>query len=166
MEIEKWKGRVNALMRDSQYGDEWAKMQAEMVEIREEIGKLSSANTDLERSLSEKSAALDQTSHDLNLLREQTTLEKQNHQRDMETLRNDKKTREDTFRTLVGGLRDLVTEVQRELELKDFDWSMKAGGATAQERNKVIKEDVEIKKRTIIEKLKSLKETIKVKDGF
>lgn len=147
-------------MRDSQYGEEWTKMQTEMSEIREQIAQLTTANADLNKALSEKTSALEQTSYELNVLREQNALDKQTHQREMETLRNEKKTREEMFRILVNGLKEVVIGVQKELELKDFDWSMK--GTAGSDRTKVIKDELEVIKKIITEKLKSVKETMRV----
>lgn len=120
---------MDSLMRDSQYGEEWMKMQSEMNDAREQISQLSASNTDLSRGLEEKTTALEQTSRELSVLREQATLEKQTHQREADALRSEKKTREDMFRNLVHGLREVVIAVQKELELKDFDWSMKGSAS-------------------------------------
>lgn len=150
-------------MRDSQYGEEWAKMQSEMSEARDQISQLSVANADLSRTLSEKTSALEQSVHDLNLLREQTAIEKQNHQREIETLRNEKKNRDEMFKGLISGLKDVVIAVQKELELKDFDWSMKGAMGVGSDRTKVIKDELESMKRMITQKLKSDKEALKVK---
>lgn len=78
----------------------------------------------------------------------------------MDALRLDKKQREETFRTLVTGLKEVVIGAQRELELKDFDWSMKGSGTA--DRTKAIKEELETIKKTIVEKIKSDKEELKV----
>jgi len=160
MEIDKWKNRLDAVMRDSQYGEEWSKMQTEMAEARDQIAQLSAANGDLTRAIGEKNNALEQVSRDLSVLREQAALDKQTHQREAETLRNDKKNREEMFRNLVTGLKEVIIAVQKELELKDFDWSMKGTGGP--DRTRAIKEELDFIKRTVVEKIKSEKEEFKV----
>lgn len=147
-------------MRDSQYGDEWIKMQAEMNQAREELTNLSAANNDLSRSLTEKSSQLDEITRELAVLREQSATEKANHQREIENMRIDRKTRDDMFRTLVNGLKEVVIGAQRELELSDFDFSFK--GSTPAERIANMKNVLELIKKTVIEKLKTDKDAFKV----
>lgn len=147
-------------MRDSQYGDEWIKMQAEMNQAREELTNLSTANNDLSRTLTEKSSQLDEITRELAALREQSATEKANHQREIENMRIDRKTRDDMFRTLVNGLKEVVIGAQRELELSDFDFSFK--GSTPAERIANMKNDLELIKKTVIEKLKTDKDAFKV----
>ena len=51
--------------------------------------------------------------------------EKQKLQSDLDNLRGEKTRREDMIKTLVSELREVVILVQKELDLKTVDWSMK-----------------------------------------
>lgn len=151
-------------MRDSQYGEEWSKAQAEISAAQEQISHMTASNGDLTRALNEKLALVDQVTRELNSLREQATHEKQAHQREAEALRADKRLREEMFRNLVTGLKDVVVSVQRELELKDLDLSSIRGVGAGADRNKAIKDELELIKRTILDKIKTERDELKVRE--
>lgn len=162
-EVKRWKDRVDSLLRNSDNGEEWVKIQSELQEAQEKTQVLTDMINELRTNLTDLNGKNEQLTKDLDTCKQQLINDKQKHQQDIDAIRLDKTKREEMFKTLVGELKDVVTTVQKELQLSNIDWGMGMKGGTHADRLKSVKDDLGNIKKNIIEKLKSERDDFKAK---
>lgn len=161
-EVKKWKERADALLRNSDMSQEWIRMQAESQEAQEQNLVLTEMINDLRNTSADSNLKIEQLNRDLEAVKAQSTAEKQKLQQDLDNLRADKTKREEMFKTLVSELKEVVTTVQKEFQLKDIDWVGMKGPMA--DRLKNIKEEVSALRKAIIEKIRKDKDELKAKN--
>jgi DNA repair exonuclease SbcCD ATPase subunit len=150
------------LLRNSDNGQEWIKIQAELQEAQEKTQTLTDMINELRNSLTDTNSKYELGLKDLETAKHQLINDKQKHQQEVDAIRLDKTKREEMFKTLVSELKEVVTTVQRELQLKDVDWGAGMKGPMS-DRLKNIKEDLANIKKNVIEKLKLDRDELKQK---
>ncbi len=159
-ELKRWKDRCDALLQSSEHAEEWSRIKNEVQKAQEKAQDLTDMINELRKNLTDSNSKSEQLVRDLESAKSVAASEKQKLQSDLDILRGEKTRREEMFKTLVSELREVVIIVQKELELKNVDWSMKGQGA---DKLKSIKEEIQQLKQSIIEKLNNYKEEIRNK---
>jgi hypothetical protein len=153
-EIKRWKERVDSLMVNSDNADEWQKIQKEIQDSEEKNQQLTDIVNELRKNQSDLNVKYETTLKDLEAIKATQQAEKAKAQQDLDALRSEKNKKEETFKALVSDLRDVVTSVQKELQLKPMDWQSVGKGSNLSERIRLIKEELSQMKKQIIAKLK------------
>ena len=179
-EVKKLKERIDLFYSQSDMADEWARVQAELQEAHNKNMTLTDMINELRTNLTDsnsrydtllrdfdaqKAALVAEQGNEIEKVRQQCEVEKsqivserQKIQQDFETLKADRLKREEMFKTLVNELKDIVTNVQKEFQLKDVDWSGAKGPAS--DRVRIIKEEISQVKKLILDKIRSDKEEL------
>lgn len=171
-EIKKYKERIESLYSQSDMADELARFQAEINQDQAKINTLNETVGYLRNNLSEANLKFENLSKDFEAQRNAFEIEKKQEmekirqefdteksqvvaeqQKNLENLKADKLKREEMFKTLVNELKDVVSAVQKEFELKDVDWTGAKGSMS--DRVKVIKEEISQIKKLILEKIRT-----------
>jgi len=161
VELKRWKDRIDALLSGSENSAEWQRIKAEMSEVNEKAEELTKMINELRGSLSEASGRCEQLGRESEALRTQAALEKAKTGQQFEALKSDKNKREEMFKSLVADLKEVVTLVQKELQLKDVDWVAMRGPMN--EKLTFIKEELAGVKKSICEKVRKDKEELAAK---
>ena len=131
VELKRWKDRVDALLDTSDNGAEWSKIKSEMQAAEEKAQELTDMINVQRKSLAEVTARSEEVARDFEQFRNQTEeareAERSKALQDIESLRSDKNKREEMFKSLVADLKEVVTLVMREMQLKDIDWANMRG---------------------------------------
>ncbi|RNA44217.1 nucleo TPR isoform X1 [Brachionus plicatilis] len=176
-EVKKLKEKIDNLYRQSDMADEWARFQAEINEAQAKMNTLNETISELRNNLSEanlkyenlsrdfetqKNASEAQKKQEVDKLRQEFEVQKSQvvseQQKNYETLKADKTKREEMFKTLVNELKDVVSTVQKEFELKDVDWTGAKGSMA--DRVRVIKEEISQIKKLILDKIRNDREEL------
>lgn len=171
-EIKKHKERIESLYSQSDMADELARFQAEINQDQAKINTLNETLGYLKNNLSEANLKYENLSKDFEAKQNAREIEKKQEidkirqefeteksqvvaeqQKNLENLKADRIKREEMFKTLVNELKDVVSTVQKEFELKDVDWTGAKG--TMSDRVKVIKEEISQIKKLILEKIRT-----------
>ena len=161
IELKRWKDRVDNFLNNSDNSAEWNAIKEEMQAAQQKSQELTDIINELRRNASDSSGKFEEISRDFEAFRTQAALDKSKSVQDFENLRTDKTKREETFKSLVNDLKEVVTTVQRELQLKDVDWVSMRGPMN--EKLKFIKEELANVKKMITEKVKRDKEELATK---
>ncbi len=159
IELKRWKDRVDALLSSSDNSAEWEAIKIESLKAQEKTQELTDMINDLRKNLTDTNVKYEQANCELETFKTQTALEKSKQQQDLENMRTEKAKREEMFKVLISDLKEVVTTVQKELQLKDVDWGTSLRGPM-NEKLKLIKEELANVKRAISEKCKKEKEEL------
>ena len=160
-EIKKWKDRVDALMRSSDMGQEWVKIQAELQEAHNKNQELTDMINELRNSLADWKGKAELAEREKSETIAQMATDKAKAQQDLDALRSDRLKRDEMFKTLVSELKDVVTAVQKELQI-NIDWGGMKGPQS--ERMIKIKEELGTIKKLVVEKIDELRSKGKISE--
>lgn len=158
VEVKRWKDRVDALLNSSDNGAEWNKIKAEMQAAEEKSQELTDIINELRKNLAEVTGKSEQVTRDFEACRTQAQEDKTKATQDLENLKLDKNKREEMFKGLVAGLREVVSLVLKEMGLKDIDWANMKGPMN--EKLNFIKAELTKAKQAISEKVKKDREEL------
>jgi nucleoprotein TPR len=154
LEIKRWKDRVDSLLRNSDIGDEWIKAQKEVSDLQEQTQTLTDMINDLRKNLTSSNNDKEMLLKDYEGYKVATQEEKAKILAELETVKQERAKKEDIFKILVTELKDAVITVQKELDVKDYEWVSKL---------KNIKEELSLVKKAIVDRIRADKEQIRVK---
>ena len=155
MEIKRWKDRVDALLRESDIGDEWIKAQKDVNDLQEQSQTLTDMINELRKNLAAAISEKENLQKDCDACKASAQEEKNKISQELENLKQERQKKEDLFKIIVTELKTIVIAVQKELEINNFEWV----------KLKNIKEELGIIQKAIMEKLKAIKDDVKNKNS-
>ncbi|CAF0709464.1 unnamed protein product [Brachionus calyciflorus] len=182
-EVKKLKERIELLYSQSDMAEEWTRVQTEIRDEQEKntalndlVGDLKSKLTEADckyKSLSDeiesrKNTLIAENHREIEKIKQEFVVEKsqmtsdrQKLQNDFDTFKSERAKREEMFKTLVNELKDVVSSIQKEFQLKDVDWTGAKGPMS--DRVRIIKEEISQIKKLILDRIRSDKEEIQKK---
>lgn len=149
LEIKRLKERVDSLLRNSDIGEEWKKAQAEINELNDKTQLLTDMINELRKNNTNLTVEKDNVIKEYDGYKQITQEEKKQLTNELETAKAERAKKEELFKNLISDLKDVVTTVQKALEIKDSDIR-----AQSAEKPRNIKEELKTIKSAIIERIK------------
>jgi chromosome segregation ATPase len=148
IELKKWKEKVDQIMRNSDMGDEWTRIQNELQSAQEQVADLNSQIEQFKSSSEDQNKKYEQLEKELQELKAQSESEKLKLQQELDALKADKSKREEMLRSIIRDLKEVLTSIAKEL-----------GVELPQDRKKPnFKEELATMKNLILEKIKADRE--------
>jgi hypothetical protein len=171
VEIKRWKERLDNLILTSNYGDEWQRAQAELIEAqktseqlttmvnahRKEFADQMSINDYLKKELEEAKQRMqhdrdefESKQKELNVMHESAKLKLNT---EFEIYKQERMKKDEMFKALINELKLVITSVQNEVEFKNIE-------LTSGERGRNIKDDLQKIKNGINERIGHFKSEV------
>jgi hypothetical protein len=151
-EVRTWKERCDALMLGSDMAAEWTKFKAELNDAQSRTAELTKLLSDSETRIADAHALHDQLNKDLEASRAQAAADRLKSTQDLEA----RGKQIDMIRVVMSELKDMMIQVQRELQLNSSDWTSLAGGRglAQSERLRTIRADLAVVRQSILDKIR------------